>query len=819
MDLLRDVRLAVRHLLKAPGYAGAAVLTLALAIGANSAIFSAVRTVLLDPLPIRQPGDLVICWETDEKRGGGVIELSYRNFQDWSTHSKSFVQSAVIGSSAWTSVLEGRGDAVRVSTTGVSWSLFEMFGVRPHLGRLFRPDDDAPNAPLVTILSHGAWVRRFGADPYVVGTTIRFNERPHTIIGVMPAGFDFPRGTEFWRPVVPIFAGASKDWATNTLVNVGVLFVIGRLHEGVTPAMAREELDRVASALATSTPPPGGTRAPRFGANVVVTPFLDYLLGPVRPALWALFAAVGVLLLIACANVSGLMLTRVSLRHREHAIRLALGASRLGLGRLWALETFVLAVTGGVLGLIASRWIAAAIVALAPDDVPRLTEVAIDGRVAVFTAVVVIATALLCGLGPMRHAGKSNLVESLNDAARGSSGGRTQRTRSALLVLQIGLAVVLLVAAGLVVRSFVTLRQLDLGFMPADVLTLQVAPRGTQPTKLWIDDLLGQIAKWPDVEAAGAVYLRPLALGPVGQGTWVVLEGQPDTQATYERNPGLNYQTATPGYFEAMRIPLKRGRLFTAQDAAGMPNVAIVSETTARRLWPGQDPIGKRMLLPTFIPRDKTHVWRTVVGVVSDVRYRGLDDVQLDIYDPALQAAIPAGDLVVRTTGDPVRLVGAIVAEARRRDPRVLVDGMTTMDAIVGRAVAPWRLSVWMFTVFAGLAFALATVGLFSVVSLDVVHRSREFAIRVALGAQRADIRRRVLVFATWRVLIGISLGLLIAIAGTQWMRSLLFGIDPLDGVTYALVIALVVVVVALAAWLPARRASVIDPLILLKRD
>ncbi len=450
MTLFRDVRLIFRDLLRQRGYTTAAVVTLALAIGANSAIFSAVYAVLLKPSAIFQPGNLVICWERDPAVSP-VVEISYRNFQDWVAHSQSFSQAAAVGSSNWPAILDAGGESARLSSAGVSASFFDTLGVGPELGRVFRSEDDAPNAPRVVILNHGIWIRRFGADPGVIGRTIQLGQ-PHRVVGVMPEGFDFPRGTDVWLPVAPILANAGGGHVQSPLENVGVLFVLGRLRGDVTPGMAADELDRVATQLQRTA----GTH--RFGKAVVVTPFVDYVMGPMRQALWALFAAVGVLLLIGCVNVSGLILTRVSLRRREQAIRLALGASRADLGRQWALETLILSAAGGCLGLIASGWIAQALVALGPEDLPQLSEASINLPVAAFTLVAVFVTALLCAAQPVRDAGSSNLLEALNDSARATPGRHVLRTRSLLLVFQIGLTVVLLVAAGLVVRSFVNLR-------------------------------------------------------------------------------------------------------------------------------------------------------------------------------------------------------------------------------------------------------------------------------------------------------------------------------------------------------------------------
>jgi putative ABC transport system permease protein len=813
MELLRNARLALRGLMKARGYACAAVFTLALVVSANATMFSAVYAVLLRPLPIRQPEELIVGWGSDQAQHLAVVELSYRNFEEWTTGSASFVQAAAMGSSTWPAVLDSPDGSTRLSSAGVSASFFDTVGVVPVLGRGFRTDDDLPGAPRVVVLSHRLWTTRFGADPRVVGTTIALTQ-PHTVVGVMPEGFDFPRGTDFWTPVVPILAGSGGEWRTDALSSVGVLFVIGRLRPGVTPRMAQDELDSRARRLEQRG------SSPRFGSAVVVTPFQEYTFGAARPALWALLAAVGVLLLIGCANVSGLMLTRLSLRRREHAVRLALGAVGRTLASLWVAETLILSIAGGAVGLFASAWIAKLMVALAPDDIPRLTEASMNVPVALFTGGVLFIAALVCGAGPVHHATAANVIEALHDDARSGMSRHTRRSRSLLLVLQIALSVVLLVAAGLVVRSFANLRAIDLGFVPSQVVTMTVAPRNpSRPPNQWMDDLLRRLSGLPEVDAAGAVFLRPLALGPIGQDTTVVLEGQPDTPQAERQNPALNYQVATPGYFSAMRIALKRGRLFNAQDSARSTPVALLSVSAARRLWPGRDPVGKRLLLPTFKPDGPSKAWRTVVGVVSDVRYRGIDDARLDVYDAASQSPMAANDVVVRTSGDVRRVAAAVQAEARRLDPRVVIDRLTTMEAIVARAVGPWRFSVWMFTVFAGLALVLAAVGLFSVVSLDVAQRRREFAVRFALGGRRKDVVQPLLAEAGRRLLIGLTLGIVTSLVASQMLRGLLVGVERVDATTYALVITLLAAVVIVAAGVPAWRAASIDPSSVLKRD
>jgi predicted permease len=813
MNMLRDARLIVRSLRRSPAYAVASIVTLALAIGANTAMFAAVYHVLLAPLPIRDPGGLVVAWKTDPARDLAVVEATFRDYERWSASSRAFSQMAAMGSSSWPVVLDDDAGAVKVASMAVTATFFDTLGAAPLLGRALHAADDQPDARPVAVLSHDFWVARFGARPSIVGETLRVASEPMEIVGVMPPGFDFPRGTAFWTSVVPVLAGSGKTWRSDAFEHVGVLFVVGRLKTGVAAASASQELDAIARREpdAPSTPP--GT------PTVVVTPFQDYVLGPVRGALWWLFASVGVLLLIACANVSGLMLTRAALRRREQVIRVALGATTIAIARSWIIESLMLAIVGGAFGLAAARWMMSAIVAFAPPEVPRLASISFDAPVALFTVAAVVLTTLLCGLGPMlqRHAG--GVLTGLNDAARGSTGARLLRARSALATLQIALAVTLLISAGLVVRSVSALRRVDLGFDPSGVVTMDIQPRVDRPSpNESIADLLARIEQLPHVRAAGAIFLRPLALGAIGQETLVRLEGQPDTPAARQRNPVLSYQVATPSYFRAMRIPLVRGRLFDAHDDARSARVAILGESAAARLFPGRDPIGRRLAMPSFAPQRNDDVWRTVVGVVGDVRYRGLDDVRLDVYDVARQAEQIAGQVVVRTDGDAIATAAAVQAMARQR-VRAVIGGVTTMDAVVGRAMAPWRFSMWMFSLFAIAAFVLATVGLAGVASLDVVHRSREFAVRLAVGADRSDILARVLRSAATRLLVGTSLGLTVAIAASRGLRSVLFDVDPLDVTTYVSVIAVVTFVVAAASYVPARRAANIDPAVLLKKE
>lgn len=811
MSWFHDVRQAYRHLRQSPGYAAAAIATLALAIGANSAIFSAVNAVLLRPLPVEAPNRLAVVWQTDEARQS-VVELTYRHLREWTESGGPFVSAAVMGSHNWSAVLQGRGAPARIWFAGVSAPFFETLGVRPLLGRTFRPEDDVPNAPARAVLNHGAWVRRFGADPDVVGSVMRLDGEPVEIVGVMPAGVDVPRGAEFWMPVVPLLSSGTPPGAS-LLDTLGVFYVVGRLRPSMQAAAARDEIDAVESRLGAADP-----GRPQWGAAAVVTPFVDYVFGPVRPALRVLWAAVLVLLLIACANVSSLLLARVTRRRQELSVRLALGASRWQLARMWTAEVVIVAVAGGGLGLAAAQWMARAIVALAPDDLPRISDVAVDRPVALFTFAVVICVAALTALMPLRQASRTSLVDAL-DGERTTPGRAARRTRTAFLVTQIALAVMLLVAAGLVVRSYRALTGVGLGFSPTGVISLTVSPgRTAQPPNVWLDGFLARVRSLAGVEQAGAVYLRPLMLGPIGQGVAVRLEGQSEPRPGSSPNPILNHQIATPGYFETMRIPLRAGRYFTDRDTRQAPRVVIVGESTARRLWPGQDPIGKRLSMSSFTPGDPPQVWRTVVGVVSDVRYREIEQTQLDIYDAALQTGRPADNVLVRASGNPVAVVDAVRAAARELDPSAIVDDVTTLDAVVARAEAPRRMTMWLFVAFAALAFGLAAIGLFGVVALDVAQRAREFATRIAFGASRRTVVWRVLVRAGVQVGVGVAIGLAGAAAAGRLMRGLLFDVAPGDAVTYTGVLLLVFVTVTIAAYLPARRAGRAEPHMLLRQ-
>lgn len=797
----------MRTLGRSPGYAAAAVATFTVAMAANAAVFGAVYAVLLKPLPIGEPGRLVVGWESSPSRNQPVVEVSFRTVEAWRSSTRAFEQVAAFGSSAWAMTLEDYGDPVRIATVAVTAAFFETLGARPFLGRFFGPEDDRPAPVRPLVLSHRLWRTRFAARQDVVGTRVATGDGPALVVGVAPAELDVPRGVDAWLPVAPVLAAVT---GADGFRDIGVLFVLGRLRQGVSREAAAADLDRVARESAAR-----GER--RFGSAVHLTELLDYHLGPVRSALWWLWGAVAVLLLIACANIAALLLARGVRRRRDHAVRLALGASTTALWRADLLESVLICFAAGAAGLVSAHWLIAALVALAPDDVPRLAAASVNLPVVALTFGVSLVAALVSASAPLLQSKRLSLTAALSDGAHGPA--RTAATLRGLLAVQVALSVVLAVAAGLMLRSYANVGRLDLGFAPDQVATLEIdSGRAGAAHNEWVRELIERAEELPGVISAGAVHTRPLALGAIGSDSPVVLEGQPNTRQSSRLNPSLNYLSATPGYFTTLRIPLLQGRLFDARDRARAPAVAVVSESTARQLWPGQDPIGRRLSLLAFSAGEPAESWRTVIGVVADVRYRGLDDVRLDVYEPAAQSSATAGHLVVRSSHDERAVAAAVQAEARRMEPRTIVSGMTSMEAVIERATATWRLSVWMFGLFAAVATALVAVGLFSTVSLDTARRSTELALRLALGARVRNVVAAALARTGGSVLAGVVVGLAVSVAGSRAIASLLFDVGPTDPWTYAGVVAVVGAAAVAGCLLPVYRTTRIDPASVLRR-
>jgi putative ABC transport system permease protein len=814
MDALgQDFHFALRLLARRPWATLVAVLALALGIGANAALFSAVDAVLLRPFPFTDQDRLVVVWEKDLGRGMERVEVSYPNFADWRREATSFEQLAAMPNAVSEEfLLTGPAEPVSFHGSSVSANFFDLLGARPARGRSFRPEEDHPGAPRVVVISHGVSERQLGGDAAAVGRTVTLNGTPFTIVGVMPAGFDYPRGAELWTPIVPSHPELVNDR------NTGWLQVVGRLRPGVRSREALTEMDGLVRRLAEAY------EKTAEGRGAVVTPIVEEVLGKTRPALLILMAAVAVVLLIACANVASLLLAQAAARRRETAIRLALGASR---GRILGqrlVETLILAALGAVAGLVCAAWGLGALLALAPAEIPRLDGVAIDRRVLIFTFGLSLLAALTAGLVPALHAARRPVGEALRDGARGAMGGLfNRRWRNTLVAAEAGLALVVLVGAGLLVRSFARLQDVPLGFDPRGTLTFGVSlPEWKYPAlpdrRRFFTTLLERMRALPGVEAAGAVLLRPLELGPIGINAWVLREGQ----ATKERetNPAVNYQVVTPGYFRAMGIPLRAGREFDERDTDGAPPVVVVAEATARRLWPGEDAVGKR-IATHGTPQEKDGSWRwaTVVGLVPDARYRGLADVRLDLYVPFEQSPFPVQYVVIRTASDPAPLAAAIRQVVRGLDKDLPVTGVASLGAIVDGALGGPRFRAVLIAAFAFLALLLAAVGIWGVVAWSVAQRAQEIGLRMALGARAPEVVRHVVAQGLAPALAGVAVGLAVAWTSSRALSTLLFGIPPDDPSTFAAVAALLLGVATGASLLPAWRAARLDPVAALREE
>jgi len=818
----QDLRYTLRQFRGRPGFTAVAVLCLALGIGANAAIFSVVNAVLLRPLPLKEPSRLMVLWEQDIEHGKPLIEVSFANFTDWRAQNHAFEEMTAFGSVNWGYVLRGVGEPYPIEYSAVSTSFFRTLGVEAYLGRTFMDDEDRPDTSRVVVLSHSLWERRFGSDPDVIGRSVTLSAIPFTIVGVMPRDFQFPRGAELWTPVGRDLADFFRkaNFSTEDERGFGVLYVIGRLKPRLTPEDVRPEMDAIIRRI--------GEGQDSRRTSIVMKPFLDHFLGAsTRPALLALWGAVALVLLIACANVASLLLVRALGRRREIAIRLALGASR---GRILSqlfTESGVLALAGGALGLALAILGLKLLITLTPTHVPRLEETAIDGRALAVTLAISLMSALLAGLAPAWQTSRPAVAVWVRTRVKGASEDPRSHTLRRLIVGgEIATALVLLIGAGLLGASFLNLRRLDLGYQPENVLTLRVNAEDDQyPTirekRAFHRELLERVRGLPGVTAVGAVYLRPLEHDQIGVDAGLLVEGQPLGRETMDKNPWVNWEAVTPDYFRAMSIPLREGRFFTEQDTEDMPGVVIVGESLARRLWPGESALGKRLWTwgGKWDLKRNVPTWLTVVGVVADGRYREIPTPRMDLYLSYLQAPNPVKHLVVRTGSHPLSLVSAIRNEVRALDKHQPVDGITTLTALVSRAMAPWRFNAFLFGVFAALALFLAAVGLFGLIAFSVTERTQEIGVRMALGAQSADVVKLMVGQGMAPALAGLGIGLVASLALTRLLSSLLFGVNANDPSTYALVSFFLLGVTLLASYLPARRATRVDPLSALRSE
>ena len=686
------------------------------------------------------------------------------------------------------------------------------------IGRTFRPADDLRGARPTVVLSADVWRQQFSSDPFVVGRLLTVGTGTKAVafevIGVMPPDFRIPAGAQVWTALGPALVARRREDGRD---GVARCTRIGRLAPGATVENAVAELSTIARNEELKNGMANTSMA------VVATPLLTHLLGPARPALLAIAGASGALLLIACANAAALLLVHGAGRRREVAVRFALGARRLQIVRQLFCESIVLSLIAGVLGVGLAYVSFGAIVSLAPIDVPRLDEAAIDVRALLFALVLCLGTAVMVGLLPAwRHSGAAPFAGLHERSRSATAASSSARARKLLVAAQLAAVVVLLTAAGLFIRSFTALLRLDLGFDPRGVLTFNVGfseEKHDTKEKQWalVDAVLDSARRLPGAIAAGAVFQRPFAHGAIGMDTNVIIEGQPLASESASRNPILNWEVATPDYFRAMDIRLLQGRLFDERDTAKSPLVVIVGQSLAARLWPGQDPIGRRML--TEAQEGKEPPWQTVVGVVEDARYREVETPRFDLYLPYRQAPNQVQHFMVRLSGDPLAAVPALRSAVAALDPGARVDGISTMEEVVGRAFAPWRFSSIVVSAFAAIALTFAAVGIATLVAFAVTQRTREIGVRVALGAQTRDVVVLVASEGAWVALAGLAIGVLAAWILRRSVESMLFGVAPDDTLTFAGVALLLGVVSLLAAYLPARSAARIDPAAALRAE
>jgi putative ABC transport system permease protein len=789
---LQDLRHSLRLVVKQPGASFIAVLTLALGIGANTAIFSAVDAVLLRPLPYPQPDRLVMVWEKRISEGVLNNVVAPADFLDWSRMNGAF--DAMAAYIPITADLTGAGEPARLSCAAVSPPFFDILGTRPILGRNFRAEEASVGQHRVVILSHGLWERRFGSNASIVGQKIVLNGIPHEVVGVLPRTFEFPdRSLELWAPLA---LGASPSRVQHSFE------VYARLKEGVTIERARAEMDRVGAELSTTYPEANRTH----GAHVV--PLREELTAPARSGLLLLLGAVAFVLLIACVNVANLLLARAASRRREMAVRAALGAGRGRLAGQSLTESLVLGVLGGAAGLLVARWGIGVIRALAPSELPVLgmDRLGLDPRVLLFTLLLSVLTSLLFGLLPAWHLASQDVGGTLKDGSR-TAGGVRRRIRLALVVGEIALASLLLVGAGLTLRSFQTLLKADAGIRTDGVLTtLIVLPNARYSTpdarRAAIADLEQRFAAIPGVRSVGATSHLPLS----GQNsrTGIAIEGREPTPDTPTR---AHPRGVTVGYFKTMGITLVSGRLFTAADREGAPLVTIVNETLVRQYIPEGSPIGRRLLM------GGTQDWREIVGVVRDVRHWGLDrPVNPEYYMPMRQFVWSSPTFALAVDGDPASVAGAVRAQLRAVDPNLPLAGLRTMEEVAARSVASRRASMLLLAIFGALALVLAAAGIYGVMAHLVALRTSEIGVRMTLGARPADVLtlvlREGLVQATAGLAVGLSAGVLLM----RSFEAMLFGVRPADPLTLAAVAVMLLGTALAACLVPAMRAMRVDP-------
>jgi putative ABC transport system permease protein len=801
-DIWRDLHHGLRLLLRAPGFTAIAVCALAIGIGANTAIFSVVYTLLLKALPYRDPERLVVVWEYNIPRDRKNNVVSPGNFIHWREMQRTLEDMSGVYSLNVT--VTGSGEPERVPAQLVSASFFSLLGVRPSHGRVFTPEEDRPNNRVV-VISDRLWRRRYNADPAVVNGGITIQGNVYTVVGIMPPGFScLDKTTEAW-----LLLGFPADARTPA---GRWLTVLGKMKPGVSIEQTQQDLTRVHAELVRLFP--------QFntGWTAHVVPLQEQLIGDLRPALFVLFGAVGLVLLIACANVANLLLARATSRQRELAVRAALGAGRGRLIRQLAAESLLLSAAGAAAGLLLAWWSVSVLrsVVAARLPIPRLEAVTLDGPALAFTLIAALLSGLLFGLVPALTAARGALTSSLKEGGRSSTAARGNRTRRAFVVVEVALALVLLAGAGLLVRSFSKLLQVDTGFDQARVVTMNVSLPGSRYGEAakrvqFYERLFARLATLPGVESVGAISSLPLS-GP-GAATALEIVGRPRPPAGQDHVTDV--RVVGKDYFASMRIPLISGRLFDPADKGDATNRVVINEALARRHWPNEDPLGRKIRVSWNDVRDDE-----VIGVVSDVRSQGLEtDPRPMIYWPYARFSYPGMTLTLRTLGDTSSVVRAAAAAIREQDPSLAVADIKTMEDVVATSVAQRRLTVQLIGLFAMVALVLAAVGIYGVIAYTVTQRTQEIGIRMALGAQRGRVLGMVVGEAMLLTGTGIAAGLAGALALTRLMKDLLFQVAPGDPLTLMLVTAGLAVVALAASYIPGRRATMVDPVMALRAE
>jgi len=820
-NLWQDLRYGARMLMKKPGFTVVAVVTLSLGIGANSAIFSVVNAVLLRALPYDEADRLVYLSERHPQHE--EMSISYPDFTDWRARNHVFESIGVFRGSDYD--LTGSGEPERLGAAQVSAELFSALRVRAALGRVFTNEEDKPGAPAVVALSHELWQRRFGGNPQILNQSLTLNDHPYTVIGVMPSGFHFKEHTELWIPIGPL---SDQGWLQERDNHPG-LRGVARLKAGITIEQARADLDAIAAQLEQQYPDSNK----HVGARII--PLLENYVHDVRHALWVLLGAVGLVLLIACANVANLLLARAATRRREMAVRVALGASRWRMARQLLTESLLLAVVGGGLGLLLAQWGVELILAFAGNSIPRTGEISLDSHVLAFTLAASAGAGVIFGLGPALQSSRADVQEALKETSRSATGGR-HRLRQTLVVVEVALTLVLLIGAGLLIRTFYRLQQVNPGFVDEHVLSFGVSlPELKYPDeRQWLNfyqQVTQKLRALPGVQEVSITSRVPMGENDWQSGFRVV--GQPPPPPG--QGPSMEVTIAGPDYFRTVGIPLLRGRCFTEQDnrstlseenlrgldqrhrlRAGLKTI-IVDEEFARRHWPNEDPLGKQILWGSG-PNDPP---LTVVGVVGRVKlYRPNEPAGfVQGYFPFFEMPDNFMRFVVKTTIDPERMIAAARREVQAVDADQPIYDVKTLTQLRSESIAPQRLNLMLLGLFAAVALALAVVGIYGVMSYEVEQRTNEIGLRVALGAQTRDVLRLVVGQAMKLALVGVAMGLMGAVALTRLMANLLFGVGATDPVTFTSVALLLTFVALLACWLPARRAAMVDPMVALRCD